>query len=52
MDQGKNNNRKIIILRSDGLAVIIRLGSVQAMGQHQKGGKDAKAGKAQDKAVA
>ena len=46
MDQKKNNNREIIILRSGGLAIILWLGSVQAMGQHQKGGKYAKAGKA------
>jgi len=42
----KNNNWKIIILRFSGLAVIVLLGSVQAMGQHQKGGKNAKARKA------
>jgi len=46
MNQEKNKNWKIIILRSSGLAVIIWLGSVQATGQHQKGGKNAKAGKA------
>ena len=46
MDQEKDNNWKIIILRFSGLAVIVWLGSVQAMGQHQKGGKNAKARKA------
>ncbi len=46
MDQKKNHNWEIIILRSGGLAIILWLGSVQAMGQHQKGGKNAKACKA------
>ena len=46
MDQKKNHNWQIIILRSGGLAIILWLGSVQAVGQHQKGGKYAKAGKA------
>lgn len=34
------------MLRSSETSVTIRLGSVQAIGQHQKGGKNAKAGKA------
>ena len=46
MDQKKNNNWEIIILRSGRLAIIPQSGSVQAMGQHQKGGENAKAGKA------
>ena len=46
MDQKKNNNWEIIMLRSSKSSVTIRLGSVQAMGQRQKGGKNAKAGKA------
>jgi hypothetical protein len=46
MDQKKNKNWEIIMLRSSESSVTIRLGSVQAMGRHQKGGKNAKAGKA------
>jgi len=46
MDQEKNNNGEIIMLRSSESPVTIWPGSIQAIGRHQKGGKNAKAGKA------